>query len=77
MTLPDELVHFSLESKPGGLLRQLGHQGEGGPRIPLVACHLIRSCVPPYSKAAQLPAGGSRGQLVGISLGPPNVVRIF
>jgi hypothetical protein len=36
-----------------------------------VACHLVQSCVPPYSYAAQLPTSGSRGQLVGILLGPP------
>jgi hypothetical protein len=36
-----------------------------------VAQHLVQSHVPPYSDAAKVPAGGTRGQSVGIPLGPP------
>jgi hypothetical protein len=41
-----------------------------------VPCPPLPSPVPPHSNAAQPPASASRGQLVGISLGPPNVVAI-
>jgi hypothetical protein len=77
MRLPDELVHFSVESKPGqDCSESWGTGAKEDPESHWVARHLVRSRVPPYSNAAQTPAGGTTGQSVGISLGPPNVVAI-
>jgi hypothetical protein len=71
--LPDDLVHFSLESMPSQDCSE--KWSATGVKEDLefhwVARHLIQSSIPPYSDAAQLPAGGTRDQLVGISLEPP------
>jgi hypothetical protein len=79
MRLPNELIHFSLESKPGqDCSVSWGTRVKEDPEYHQVACHFLQSRVPPYSNAAQPPAAGIRGQSVGISLGPPfvgNIVR--
>jgi hypothetical protein len=73
--LPDELVHFSLESKLGQDCSESWSAGEKeDPGYHQLAHHLIQSCVPPYSNATQLLSGGSRGQSVGILLGPPKML---
>jgi hypothetical protein len=77
MRLPDELVHFSMESKPGqDCSENWGTRAKKDPEYHRVAHHLVQSRVPPYSDAAQLSAGDTRGQSVGILLGPPYVVAI-
>jgi hypothetical protein len=78
MRLPDELVHFSLESKLGqDCSQRWSARVKEDPEYHQVAHHLIQSRVPPYSDAAQPLSDGSRSQSVGISLGPPNVGEYF
>jgi hypothetical protein len=69
---------FLLGAQDGSrLFRELGRWGKGGPGIPLggtpprsVLCPSLLWCSPAL-------AGGSQGQSVGISLGPPNVGEYF